>query len=282
MANYLYNGVELPALPDWDKETYPYAYIGTNIVTGGTELAFFSARMAATRSDGVFSMFIRDTMGGLYRLVDGVWKSGTGGAYSFLPFWCNADYYYSKSSQYSIEESLLGTLYLAASDPIPVGVNPPDPLSLVMGYRVGCAIRANRSKQKTITGYSYNGTVLPALPDWDREMYPYAFLTYAESIETADLYVSTVPFVGYSYENPDYYNGISVYAPTGAEYYHYVKDQSKQDWVMFPDFALDIIKDKALSFGEEKLPAVWSNHDIINTEDDSVYLAASDPIPVYA
>lgn len=27
--NYLYNGVKLPALPEWDKETYPYAVIRT-------------------------------------------------------------------------------------------------------------------------------------------------------------------------------------------------------------------------------------------------------------
>ena len=27
MANYLYNGIELPELPEWDKDTYPYACI---------------------------------------------------------------------------------------------------------------------------------------------------------------------------------------------------------------------------------------------------------------
>lgn len=33
---YLYNGVQLPPLPEWDKETYPYAYITQNPVTNGT------------------------------------------------------------------------------------------------------------------------------------------------------------------------------------------------------------------------------------------------------
>lgn len=27
MGKYLYNGLELPALPEWDKAAYPYAYI---------------------------------------------------------------------------------------------------------------------------------------------------------------------------------------------------------------------------------------------------------------
>ena len=27
MSKYLYNGVELPELPEWDKNTYPYACI---------------------------------------------------------------------------------------------------------------------------------------------------------------------------------------------------------------------------------------------------------------
>ena len=27
MANYLFNGVEIPELPDWDKDLYPYAFI---------------------------------------------------------------------------------------------------------------------------------------------------------------------------------------------------------------------------------------------------------------
>lgn len=28
MPNYLYNGIELPALPAWDKTAYSYAFIG--------------------------------------------------------------------------------------------------------------------------------------------------------------------------------------------------------------------------------------------------------------
>jgi hypothetical protein len=33
--NYFYNGVELPALPEWDKEAYPYAAIFP--LTNGTD-----------------------------------------------------------------------------------------------------------------------------------------------------------------------------------------------------------------------------------------------------
>ena len=33
---------------------------------------------------------------------------------------------------------------------------------------------------QTATMYSYNGTVLPALPEWDKETYPYAYIRYED------------------------------------------------------------------------------------------------------
>ena len=41
MAKYLYNGIELPALPAWDKKTYPYALI-FNLAPFGYKGLFFT------------------------------------------------------------------------------------------------------------------------------------------------------------------------------------------------------------------------------------------------
>ena len=38
MQHYLYNGVELPALPEWDKTTYPYAVLWTRTVDSSGNL----------------------------------------------------------------------------------------------------------------------------------------------------------------------------------------------------------------------------------------------------
>ena len=51
MPNYLYNGVELPELPKWDKETYPYAVIVEVLLLGtpaSWELYLTSTPLAAS------------------------------------------------------------------------------------------------------------------------------------------------------------------------------------------------------------------------------------------
>ena len=131
MANYLYSGVELPALPESD---YPVAIITTEQVITGHHLYLTTGYYDADEK----GFRLRDGCEYLNSSGSPYWSAVSGSTEGLvqsnsLILWTNTDI---------IGED--GTVYIAASDPIPVGVNPPDPLSLVMGYRVGCAIRANR------------------------------------------------------------------------------------------------------------------------------------------
>ena len=137
MANYLYNGIELPALPEWDKETYPYAYITND----GSLYCFWYEATAKNVGDGGYMTSFSTTR--MYLLKDGVWEKTVtyGGGYLL---WSNADTYYAEGD--AIDEELWGTLYLAASDPIPVTSAPaPDAASMLMGWLVGRAIAGQRA-----------------------------------------------------------------------------------------------------------------------------------------
>lgn len=128
MANYLYNGVPLPPLPE---EEYQFAYIGqyqdrwylvfslqaVNVEVGGRHLFISNARR--------------------YEVSDGQWIRYHYGDVVPKIMWSNTDVYYSDSV-----EEVGGTLYLAASDPIPVNPAPTlDPTALLMGWQVGNRIR---------------------------------------------------------------------------------------------------------------------------------------------
>lgn len=108
MAKYLYNGTELPALPAWDKTTYPYAFIEKG----------FSTWLYLAKEPAVYGyiegeigeLFCGEYMG--YRLVDGEWVSQSSGTELTLviasTIWSNHD----------IINRIDGSIYLAASKPI--------------------------------------------------------------------------------------------------------------------------------------------------------------------
>lgn len=132
MANYLYNGRELPALPDWDKEKYPYACLsdayGTDTLNGNLEYHYLGFVQLCCFDEPIdFVGKIGDKYGHIpanirtqfFKLVDGEWvdKGETSYIGSCLVFWSNTDVYFKTNDELG---ELSGTLYLAASDPVPV------------------------------------------------------------------------------------------------------------------------------------------------------------------
>lgn len=112
-------------------------------------------------------------------------------------------------------------------------------------------------------GFSlFNGVKLPSLPEWDKTVYPYAMIYDYESIRNT-LIVSTIP--------------LSVIVSAGrvtatAECYTRLQNKSDESpWVLGNETA------RAAGWKINGLP-IWSNYDIINTDDNSVYLSASEPI----
>lgn len=136
MANYLYNGIELPALPEWDKEKYPYAYIFKIRSLDRYELCFLASQLVHNGGDSI--------------LVDTPTDEGIAQyAYRFLPSsdtdWVHIDDVVFESG--NIVHLLRwtnhdvcdedGNVFMAASEPVPVGGEPIDPTSFMQGYIVG-------------------------------------------------------------------------------------------------------------------------------------------------
>lgn len=144
MANYLYNGVELPALPEWDKTVYPYAcisytithsrfyriFIGTGPIyrsdtDGSYDFGLLLQKSYALNSDSTAWAETSITVGEHWIAnINNEWNGK-------FPVWTNADIIKSD-----------GSVYLAASDPIPVNPAPTlDPTALLMCWQVGNRIR---------------------------------------------------------------------------------------------------------------------------------------------
>ena len=114
--NWNYNGTVLPKLPQWDRETYPYAYIDYSV---GTYYLHFCASEMVIKDNAMYSKS-GELVETKYSKIDKygvqVWSelidSEIGLSGIVAPFWCNRDLYYTD-----------GDIYLAGSDPVPVEVS---------------------------------------------------------------------------------------------------------------------------------------------------------------
>jgi hypothetical protein len=122
MAKYLYNGIELPALPEYDSETYPYvALISTlqDYYLLCSKLPFVykiingqgAIRNPSETTTTAYRYYISKNFGG-----DWSDDSPDGGTHNFNP---NAGMTDCVWANYNVL-NLDGTIYLAASDPVPV------------------------------------------------------------------------------------------------------------------------------------------------------------------
>ena len=155
--NYLYNGVELPPiseLPGWNRDTHPYVHMthyGLDNILGEV-MVFLTSKPMVYYPDDKYSKLKANDRGsfewvsiiGNPMLSDGShdvnrwtpWKHGTADAddgNSSTAFWSNHDI---------LNED--GSVYLAASDPIPLSTFTPDLISMTMGWLVGRRIAGQR------------------------------------------------------------------------------------------------------------------------------------------
>lgn len=115
--------------------------------------------------------------------------------------------------------------------------------------------------------YYYNELELPALPEWDKETYPYAVILEGNNLTCkALLYVGTKPF---TYER-DVSGIMFVFGAMSTDDFMVSSCSLTDEWNALHD----------QGYGEKFTGVSWTNHDIMNTEDGSVYLPASDPVPV--
>lgn len=113
----------------------------------------------------------------------------------------------------------------------------------------------------------YNGVKLPKLPEWDKVKYPYVTIVRRGSQgSTYLLFVSTVPYT----------MRVTEAGVIWIEYGHHIRDNYSAavdgtEWEL-------VASDVEISENYIVFPAIWTNYDIINTDDNTVYLAASEPI----
>ena len=230
----LYNGAVLPKLPEYDAVTHPYVYIATG--SGGTKTyAIFSPKIISVQYPG------KELLGGGYNSTtydcityyesNGAWVK-TYNSLFYVAVWSNADVYYFDSE----DESINGTLCIAASEPIPLASN--EPVAAV-----------------------YNGVKLPVLPEWDKEKYPYARMgvSVTDNTDYRLLIGGVASKIGSS--------GELVFL-SGANY-----SCENGEWVKVAQDA-------------KSYKVIWANYDVYYADDTeevggTIYLAKSDPIPVY-
>ena len=148
MTTYLYNGTPLPALPE---SVYPHACIIQDAESGDVNLYFTDMKMyrntlghiwTGTQPPGNYEKYTVDSNAfvlaetGSIDPANGETLFFAGIDYTLI--WANTDIYRSGSSE----------VYRPAdADPVPVSaipVPPPDPLSMLLGWRVGSAVRSMR------------------------------------------------------------------------------------------------------------------------------------------
>lgn len=285
MSNFLYNGVELPDIntvwTDELKAQYSYAYVGTgaHVSTGEAEpRLIFSGEKKTANADGR-GIFL--SAASKWRLVNGEWViNQQSNASILLITWSNTDVYYGADV-----EEVGGTLYLAASTPVPVVTNTLDPTAMLMGWLVGKRVAGLRKTQTDVpvvpdvpdtpdepsgdpVAYLYNGVQLPEIKSYEVgdgldlfTICPYHFLVEDNGEYTLRV-TDNVPYINA--------NGYLTLRPTAVA--SLVADDG--EWYLAA--SLNISSDTETGFKG----CHWTNADILNT-DGTTYLAASEPVPVY-
>lgn len=154
-----------------------------------------------------------------------------------------------------------------------------DKASLALGYLVGQQIAGQRkAEQKQAIAYLYNGTRLPALPERDKTVYPCVYMSYTES--DAGIYAI------YAFTKPKHLTGAT------SEEKPWIAFEEGESFLYSSGLWLSGYSDGRTfkEFGEYTYPPegvtltsglpIWASYDIYNA-DGTLYLAASDPIPVY-
>lgn len=296
MANMLYNGVELPDIESvWtDKGTYPYAriqslestvmpgyycvifntakhyYDGTKLVVEDSGKQCFAQILVSTpegeelaASEGATLEELANSVG----LEVGEWglmisdDSVNAGEYDETPvIWSNYDILNTD-----------GSVYLAASTPVPVGGL--TPAEFFRWFQLGQAVR--RGVQRVARMWSYNGVVLPKLPEWDKSKYPYAYIAdYRDVSGEFWLYVTDKPL---HYASRSSVECITSLGET-VNYKLFTCADGGSEWVHTLDETEDI---------SQMVAPIWCNTDMdayqygSNTYLGYVALSASDPVPVY-
>ncbi|MBQ3504190.1 MAG: hypothetical protein IJA75_05760 [Oscillospiraceae bacterium] len=179
-------------------------------------------------------------------------------------------------------------VFLAASDPVPVGVAPKiDPVSMTLGWLIGCRIAGQRGKGGVMpeepevpvgepVAYLYNSRRLPGLPGWTKD---YEIVTIVDP-NLGDTYIKAAK--GYTIES----SWNITYGTHHTTYGVDVVRSPLENWAWQEPVAQtdDWLWSNSPYLNDYSTYPFWSNTDLICKNDDGteyVGLAGSEPVPVY-
>lgn len=140
----------------------------------------------------------------------------------------------------------------------------------LMTYVTGILARLNANSRKP-TAYLYNGIRLPALPEWDRGVYPYAVIFMGDSGK-AELYASSVPQYVTTIDG-----GVSQSFKESGKMLCFVDGYDGSLW---GNSLRVTVYSGIYQNTSNGISGLWANYDVY-AEDGTLYLAASEPVPVY-
>lgn len=153
-----------------------------------------------------------------------------------------------------------------------------------LAISAACHVLPVRKVFREPIAYSYNGVILPKLPEWDRERYPYAFIFNQSNC--AVLRCTNVPVhLEFTREYIEE-NNVStpiVVANDGETFVllsygttkngELVAGQEAEEWTIY-------VNGDSSNGMRINIPILWSNYGLCYS-DGEIHSAASEPIPIY-
>jgi hypothetical protein len=155
-------------------------------------------------------------------------------------------------------------VYIFAESDIPIVPDEPDTPTTAM-YLYGTPSN----------GVSYNGTVLPELPEYDESVYPYAYITrisYADETESIDM-------VGlYLSDTAAYYDAITgvKMIPAWSKVQSHIVENGA--FVLYAEEESASLFSPLEYDGNDYYTLIWASEDVKGKDNDTVYFAASEPV----
>lgn len=270
MSNFLYNGVELPGLPEtWNEAAHPHLFIRVVSLDGSAENAvysLFAASVAAVSYDDNGILFPSSAVGEKYAVSDGAWVESSESLSDAFYIKRNDGFLYTLWANFDILNSD-GSVYIAASEPVPVVEK--FPIREWIGWLLaGLCSRPLPMGAREPVAYLYNGVRLPGLPEWDRENYPFACIcrtwtgNYAFSASQSPPYMFDSTY------------GIALQI-VGSHFISF--GDAESGWselrAQVEDYSI------LMAYEDNHEIFVWANHDI--EYNGELFVSASEPVPVY-
>lgn len=288
----LYYGTVLPKLPEWDTETYPYAFM--EILTSGYIRFYVITSKVAKNTDGTLLIYATEDC--RYKFYtqrnDNTWSESaelllragdpmfhTTDGHEPIPIWANWTMMGSGNVPYlAASDAIQVSELVDAIDGMPIYMpvvpDVPEATMFIYGRPLDTKPTTNWRKVGLRSGgvvTFYDGAVLPATPERDEETYP---------IVTIDLSsmnnIGIDMFADYTPTETKMGDGSYSKSMEYAEYLHASFNGNK--WVD-PSFSWSELTQKTNGFNYQT-EIFWTNTDIVDVNGNIVIGKCGDPIPV--